>query len=552
MVKFIFAFIVCLIIPFLSSAQFDYTVSTPYKVVNGEKFYLGKEGVMLAVKRQGKEIFIQKFNSKKPALSTVQSYSDLPKGFVIESVQLFGESCYAYFSVWDKANKKEQLFYREIDFNRGMFKGKEKLIIKVDGKLSAPLMRFTVSRSGRLGFAINFNAKKFGFAFSQDSSKLLIQYKKKPIEKDDSRSYDIIGMYVYSKGMNKDGGKEIKMPYTEKKMDNLDYTVDKEGSPYMIAKVYTNDTRRERAKDNSGKKVANYAVELFKINIESGNVRITPIKLENRLLSKVLLYESAKNEMICAGFYTSHGSSDVNFFSGRMSTDGICLFKLNKDGGVYNKNYYEIPVEIMNQYERKAKQKRNDRKEAKGKAQFEHLTLRNCTVQDDGSIIIIGEQYHYKNVSGDPMKPRYVYYYDDMLITKINPEGKLDWMKKLPKQQYSNSPSKGGMSFSYIQDKENGQHYLMYLDNIKNVELSLDKQPAKHLDGAGGFLTSYKIDDKSGKVSKEPLFDMREIKGDYNVKQFHTGRITHTSDNESLVELYKGKKEDIVIKVNVK
>jgi hypothetical protein len=572
-------FILIFCFPLLLFAQFDYDVSSPYKVVDGEKFYVGEEGKMLAVKRHRKEVHIQLFNSTKPALSSTKVYSDteLPKGFVIEKLLAFGDKYYLFFNVWDKPNLTEQLFYREINIDKGEFVGKNELILKIEGKITgSPLVRFNRRYSysaGRMlgGIAINMNgSKKFGFSLSQNKSKLIIQYRKKPLERKDEKSKDIMGMFVYSHEMEKDAGSEIEMPYTEKEMDNLDYTVDAAGTPYILAKVFTSNTTRESKKNPDGNgKVANYQIELFKIDLKAKKILATPIKTEEKFITKIALYESVDNDLVCTGYYNTSGPTKTRgsgSFWGAVTphTDGICMFKIKKSGGISDINYYEIPVEIMNQYERKGTQKRNERKDDKGKAQFEYLTLRESLIQDDGSIIVIGEQYHIKEGNttttvspptpggfGGTRQAPPQHLYEDVLIAKINPNGELSWMRKLPKKQLSDKPEKGGMSIKYIQDKENGKHYLMYLDNVKNIDLDINKIPKNHIDGKGGFLTSFKIDDETGDVTKENLFDLRDVKG-IGVRQFNTDRIVHTSDNEFVVEVYKKGKEDILIKIKVK
>ena len=67
------------------------------------------------------------------------------------------------------------------------------------------------------------------------------------------------------------------------------------------------------------------------------------------------------------------------------------------------------------------------------------------------------------------------------------------------------------MSFQYYNFGENT--YFFFTDNIKNLKLPLDKEPAYHVDGAGGYLVYAKIDSK-GTVSKGDLFDykLEEIK----------------------------------------
>lgn len=147
---------------------------------------------------------------------------------------------YFFYSSWDGDNKKEQLFSIEIDFEKGEFIGASKLIIQIDGKIV-----------GENGFGIGgldvygivLGAKnKFYFIQSQDNKKLLVQYRKKPEFKDDKKSYDIIGLYSFDTDLNKKYSNEITMPYTERRMNNLDYQLDNQGDLFLLTKVFHDDS----------------------------------------------------------------------------------------------------------------------------------------------------------------------------------------------------------------------------------------------------------------------------------------------------------------------
>ena len=84
------------------------------------------------------------------------------------------------------------------------------------------------------------------------------------------------------------------------------------------------------------------------------------------------------------------------------------------------------------------------------------------------------------------------------------------------------------------------------------MALTLDKRPATHMDGLGGFLTCYRINNETAKVDKFSIFDMMKVDGGYKVEQFNTGRILEVFEDEFIMELYKNKKEDIMIKVKIK
>ena len=289
---------------------------------------------------------------------------------------------------------------------------------------------------------------------------------------------------------------------------------------------------------------AGYHIELLRVNASSTDLNKTTITLKNKYINGISLFESPKNYMVCAGFY--------NKSKNNANVDGIFMFKAGKEGAIYDTAFYEIPVDIINQYASQKTQDKNDKKEDSDKAEFEDLVMKTVVIGDDGSVILIGEQYYYTitytTSSSGSTTAHYHYYYNDMLITKINADGKLAWMKKLPKRQ-KGSKGKGGLSFKYIY--KNNNHYLLFLDNIKNQDLTINEVPSYHIDEAGGFLTAYEINDTDGEVIKHSIFDTKDVNG-IPVYQFNTGRILPVSSNEFIIEVYKKSKHDVLIKIAIK
>jgi hypothetical protein len=520
------------------STDYSYKVSEPYKVFDAkEKIYFSKGNEVLALKIDGKEILIQKFDSDKPAFIKEKLYEKFfPKNYSVEDILELNGKYYFFYSSWDGDNDKEQLFYNEIDFDKGEFSETSKLLFQVDGKIAG------TSVIGSMGFSMSIQ-DKFDFFQSQDKKNVLIQYRKRPEVKRDTKSFDILGLYAFDGSLNKISGGEVTMPYTERRMNNLDYQLDNKGNLYLLTKVFHDDSNDD--KKNRKDTEANYHIEMFVIKSGSNKIEISKFDNKDKFINKLWLFDTGKDYLICGGFY-SNGKGDFD------DCDGIIAFKIKPDGTIYDKTFHEIPLEVLNQYESEKTKKKNEKKERKGDdAKFSDLELIDLAVNEDGSIVLVGEQYFVvTHTSYSPQggtRTTYMYHYCDMLVSKINADGKLGWMKKIPKNQVG-AAGKGGMSYKYF--NTNGNHYFVFLDNVKNIDLPLDKAPARHSDGQGGYLTSVKISDSDGVLTKGSILNSRDVE-DFKIYQFATNRIVKTSENSFLLEVYKKKKEDIMIKVNL-
>jgi hypothetical protein len=526
--------------PLIGYSQADITLSMPYKVIDAsEKNYLKKGDNILTVKVSGKHIYMQKLDAKNLAFVKVNTFEDMPDGYVLENLMLFNNKCYLFFSLWNRDAKTEQLFYREIDFDNASFVGEEKLLFSEQGKISGVL-----TNSGFYNFSVT---DKFDFFTSFDGSKMIVQYRMKPEEKRDALNKDLIGLRVYGPNLSPVWGDVVQMPYTEKEMNNLDYSVDSDGNAYILTTVFDDNTTDIKKKKEEN---ANYHIELLRVKAFTKVIEKNKVTVGDKFINTVWLYEGPDNSMYCAGFYNNGKSLD--------NANGIFMFKVGKEGAIYDIKSYEIPVEILNQYVSARTQKKNEKKEEKDKAEFEHLELKEFIIEEDGSIILIGEQHYITTrttySSSGSSRTTYVYHFNDILVTKINASGNLAWMKKLPKKQTHSSSSyrpryQGGMSYTLV--KGNDSYYLLFLDNVKNMQLGLDQVPAGHTDGMGGFLTAYKIDKASGQTSKVSVFDTRKVEG-IALYQFSVDRILQTNPGEFVVEAYMKKKQDILLKVKLR
>ena len=524
---------------YYTSADFDIKLSKPHRVVDATtKLYLNDEDHILSFKIVKTNNFIIQSFDPHTLDEISRAENNLERNSDFEAFVRTDKQFYVLYTLYDKPNNTEQLFAQEIDPSSSKFKGKPKKLLDVKGKIAGVFQ-------GGFSFYVS---DKFDFQHSKSENKLLIHFRMKPEKRNDKLSYDRIGLYVFDAGLNKIWGDIREMKYTEAQMDIEDYAVDDAGNAYLLGKIYKDGNKDQK---RLGDEEINYKYEIMKLTGSDEIAEFNELKLDdNRFIEDLEIKEQDENKMIIAGYYSN---------AERLVINGVFVFIVDKNTGEHKKNYYDIPLDVLNAYESrrvvKKNTKRDDNDDGIG---FANLKLRDIFIDDDGNITLIGEQYWMRKTGNTSVMPGItahgmqgnisrVYYYTNILVTKVTPEGELAWMTKIPKSQIGVT-GMGGMSYSKIGTDKH--LYVMYLDNEKNSNLAIDEKPKKHNDGQGGFLTSSKINYETGQVSKESLFDLRNVNGT-EVYQFATGRVINLSDEKIAIEVYKKKNEDIWIKVGL-
>lgn len=99
-----------------------------------------KKGYVELSHQHGKSIAIQKFTpSLKLTGQTDISTSNLPKGYMIESIWDMGGKDYVFYSTWSKKEKVEKLYAQSLNVGAGKFEGDAKELLGSTDKLSGTL-----------------------------------------------------------------------------------------------------------------------------------------------------------------------------------------------------------------------------------------------------------------------------------------------------------------------------------------------------------------------------------------------------------------------------
>ncbi len=460
------------------------------------------------------DLTLQKFSPDLKLVGMKKVKLDkMPRDYSSESFLHIKGKYFWLFSTWERSDETERLFVQPMDIKNGSMSGSATEMVA-----TSKLTR-TVSFQGYgmwTGFSQAMQIEsKYNFSFSGDSSKMLVDYRKKPESRNDNKNFDVIGFCVFNQDMEKVWAREIKMPYTEAEMDNEGYTVDKDGNVYLVAKVY----------DGGGsRKTPDYHFEILKWTKDADKPAIINFKFTDKFVSSVTIKEDKTGHLILGGYYSKKRNSN--------SEDGVYMLKLQENTNELTDLYkgtYEFPTEVLKEYESARTRRKMDRKDKDDAVEATHLTLRDFVVNDDGSVQLYGEEYYvvqthsssgYGAMGGfgtyGAGHSSTQYHYEDILIMNIAANGELKWCRKIPKLQVGNQ-GRGGMGFK--QFSYNGNYYVFFLDNEKNLDIKKDETPYGHTDGLGGILMVVKIND-AGEVRKSSIFNVREERKKLKVSEF--------------------------------
>ena len=503
---------------------FAQAVNSPYILKASEQFKSPKGHRLLECQGFGKDGIIQ-FSFKKLRSFAFQKFSNdlkLQKENIVNTEGRFTEN--SEFLYLTQVNQKTYLITNDDETVSGLeffpdkldFAAKASTLFKSSDKIRGSVVMVR----------------------SNDQSKCMFYYSLKPAIKRDALSKEIIGFQVFDSNLKKIWGAEFEMPYSEAKMDILDYTLADDGKVYLSSKVFKNDTRKEKTKDGE----VNFNYEVFVFQKDSKQPKTISISVDGKFPTSASIFEDVNHNVLIAGFYskTSHGYIE-GVYSVKLDVENAKLSKVN--GG-----YFEIPTEILKKNTGRGEQKRLDKREAKGKdVGLSNLIIRSLYTMPNGSVKIVAEEYvvisttHY---NGKTTTTTYTTYAADVYVFSIDAKGSMEWIKKIAKDQISGGAEGPAVSIKTL--PVGNDLHIFYLDNIENDKvLKTNAPPERYRAHRGGSLIGNAIDAK-GNVTRYNLGDVKVYKTNFFIRYFDFG------GSNNIISTERRKRNNILVSLQVK
>ncbi len=524
---FLFLLTAALFIAAPGYSQTEISGGTTYPLVeDGFEWvnYFEKGEELLAVKIIDKKMVLQKMNLKELTQTSVKTYTDFPKdrGLNFSEVKEIGGQYYVFYFLNDPSSQLDELHARAIDFSTGEFKDSGTKLLTLKTKL-----------------------RDITYSISADGSKLLIRFSPQPTKPYNPKTYKM-EFYVFDPYLKPLWSKDVDIPYTKVKMEIIQELIDSKGNVYQLRKVYDSPSSED------------FQVDLIKIEATTAAISIASLT-PGGTYSSPLLFEKISGSVACAGIYFTE--------AGR---NGIFISDVHDDVHLVNTKKYEFSLALINQNLKPRAQRQNTERPAA--ASLDLLKLKQLITEEDGSLLLIGEQLyteediivnrtkygsymnnHNLNFSSDgigvvtSVSKDNLYHFDDVVAMKISPSSEVSWMAKVPKRQVGRYPP-GGMSYAFAQSEKSYAIYVV--DNKRNDDLTTD-EPAKFFNGPG-MLTLHLVNKTTGKVQRIPIADTENVQG-IPLRRFMLTRIIGIKDhNYSLIENYNGKRQDRLLKISWK
>lgn len=309
------------------------------------------------------------------------TFNNIIKVFTVFSPSKKERVIYCHeFNITDGSHKRTKLFKADVEKNQRLFSG---------------------SNKRETGFSMSSNGKYF--VVSTDDIKK------------HSNSYTV---RVYNSETLSLVFKQAFQENTDKFYEANDLSIDDDANVYALGKVFL-DGRSEK---KGGK--ANYDFVLNKITESENQVTKVDFSKDEHISS--LIISNVKNKIRLIGFYSDERAGRIK---------GSLIFDVATDAMTITKqNAFKLPEDVYKDLYTESKAKRKKDKGAELSSYYVDYIIED----DNGNTYLLAEEffithmYVSNGMGGGYMQT--VYHYNNVLVTKINAEGQLEWGRSIFKR----------------------------------------------------------------------------------------------------------------------
>jgi hypothetical protein len=311
----------------------------------------------------------------------------------------------------------------------------------------------------------------------------------------------------------------------------LKHVVKDSSHVYVLGVAYSN--RVNASNKSQVKNTGKYA--LYSYSRDDRTFNESSLALNGRYITSATMMNDTSGNLYVIGLFSKTHS---------FSVSGAFYLKTSMNTGkLVEKGFSSFDQDLLRQF--------ITDKRIRNEKELDSFDIKDLFVDSLGRVILIAEQYYVTSTTyTDPRTGHiiytYYYHYDDILVVRFNKDGRIEWGKRIPKEQ--RTLDKTGYFQSYAAISKGNRFAIAFNDNKRNIEYNPDPKD----------MVIYEMDDPSEAVAvlvrfiddvggdKEILFDSKEADYIFNPNIFY--RI----DDHTLIMFAQGYKDFRFIRVKMK
>jgi len=427
--------------------------------------------------------------------------------FNVEVTWMIGDIIWIFTTHFKKKENIIDCYSQQFNIN-GTARGEKLLIDEID-----------VENKKELG--------EFDFILGIDNKVAMMVYTP-PVDK---YEYEAIKYKMISIDQRIIWSENLELSHPADYFEILKHVVKDSSHVYVLGVAYTN--RVNASNKSNVKNTGKYA--LYSYNRDERNFNESSLSLNGRYITSATMMNDTSGNLYLIGLFSKTRS---------FSVSGAFYLKTDMGTGkLVEKGFSNFDQDLLRQF--------ISDKRIRNEKELDSFDIRDLFVDSLGRVTLVAEQYYVTSTTyTDPRTGHiiytYYYHYNDILLVKFNREGRIDWGRRIPKEQ--RTLDKTGYFESYAAISKGDRFAIAFNDNPRNIEYNPDPKN----------MIIYEMDDPSEAVAvlvmykngeggeKVVLFDSKEADYIFNPNIFY--RI----DEKVLIMFGQGYKDYRFIRVDLK
>ncbi len=359
------------------------------------------------------------------------------KALAFEKATILGNSLVVFLSFYNINDQTKYLFSWAIDKKTLQF---------------APAIK-KVAEATHINSAAESLWSNFNFQFDEGSNNVAIVAETYRQRKD----FETFSISVIDSACNSIWSKNIELPYEESMFSIESYCVNSQGDVFIIGYLF-HEKPHAKVKGKP-----NYSYKILRYNAD-GSQHTHDVRLADKFVHSLQAQIDNDNTLIYAGFYNNKNKNNIGgtFYAS---------FDLQTNQPI-QESYREFDSNLLAPSMSDKELARYKKRETKGKnTELPHYKFRGLVKRSDGGAVLVGESMltertHVRNAQGYIIGRREIYNHDNIFVANVSPEGNIDWVNIIPKQQRF-AHSYAFSSFVFATHKD--EIYFIFNDNAQNI-----------------------------------------------------------------------------------